>query len=470
MRIEATYLDPQTQDSLATRSARLAHFQFSPLDVLYFSTINETGTGSPLEAQMAYRLLRQRTSHVSPDALVRFSYEEEADWGEQEISFGTLLEQARAVRELITEARPLEARDVFLRESENPMPAIDGAELKRRADAAVRYLFAAHRYLEADTAGVAAGEIIELDRLRNAITRLFFLGMPTAVPVSASGDSEPAKIVLIEQTNNLLAEANQRLETLDKLAESLDRSSASPKIQIDLDTRRLKTVFGNDFQVLPYFRPHHPEAFRQSFAASLSLQGDDPLAAIAWLDQMAHVRVSCQRLYTSLTYAECLNPEFDSTLTVGQFPYEVGDLWVALPKTETAIIGSPRLSLVALMPEGIPENSVAGLFIDEWIEAIPNAQETAGIGFQFDAPQAQAPQAILLAVPPDQQPRWTLETLSAIVQETLDLAQLRTVDNVALYESNDAGFDLPALYLAMNLQGDTVSTDLATVATPISFD
>jgi hypothetical protein len=41
---------------------------------------------------------------------------------------------------------------------------------------------------------------------------------------------------------------------------------------------------------------------------------------------------------------------------------------------------------------------------------------------------------------------------------------------VALYESNDAGFDLPALYLAMNLQGDTVSTDLATVATPISFD
>ena len=86
------------------------------------------------------------------------------------------------------------------------------------------------------------------------------------------------------------------------------------------------------------------------------------------------------------------------------------------------------------------------------------------MAFHFDAPQAQAPQAILLAVPPDARPRWDLETLEAIVCDTLDLVRLRTVDPAALAQTSEHGHFLPALYVAFNAAGETVSTDLSRAA------
>ncbi len=58
---------------------------------------------------------------------------------------------------------------------------------------------------------------------------------------------------------------------------------------------------------------------------------------------------------------------------------------------------------------------------------------------------------------------WDLATLDAIVSETLDLACLRAVDVDAL---DAIGHFLPALYFAINLKGDTVSTDFHPLATP----
>ena len=100
---------------------------------------------------------------------------------------------------------------------------------------------------------------------------------------------------------------------------------------------------------------------------------------------------------------------------------------------------------------------ISGLFVDEWVEIVPNRRETTAITFQYDAPDACAPQTLLLAVPPDAATPWTAATLHRVVIETLDLAKLRAVPMAALGEIAQY---LPATFIALSANDDAVSTDL----------
>jgi hypothetical protein len=132
------------------------------------------------------------------------------------------------------------------------------------------------------------------------------------------------------------------------------------------------------------------------------------------------------------------------------------DRWCGLPFGAQAPAG--RLSVVAHVPLTVTASvPLAGLFVDEWVEVVPSPTETTAVAFHYDRPGATAPNAIVLAVPPgpDTQ-RWNLDSLSATVLQTLELARLRAVDRDAL---EVAGQFVPALYFALNLAGATVSTD-----------
>ena len=97
------------------------------------------------------------------------------------------------------------------------------------------------------------------------------------------------------------------------------------------------------------------------------------------------------------------------------------------------------------------------MLVDEWTELVPSREETTGIAFQYDPPDASAPQAILLAVPPVVGEPWTVGGLNRVLLETLDLARIRAVDPALL---GDVAHFLPATYLAFNAHGDAVSSDL----------
>ena len=64
-----------------------------------------------------------------------------------------------------------------------------------------------------------------------------------------------------------------------------------------------------------------------------------------------------------------------------------------------------------------------------------------------------------LAVPPTAQHVWDLDTLEAVVLETLQLARVRAVDLEALDAAGSAVRQyLPAAYLAANAAGATVAS------------
>ena len=69
--------------------------------------------------------------------------------------------------------------------------------------------------------------------------------------------------------------------------------------------------------------------------------------------------------------------------------------------------------------------TVACAALDRFAELVPGEEQVTGAAFGFDAPGSRAPQAILLAVPPDTGAGLPPDTLVQIVAETRDLARAR---------------------------------------------
>ena len=105
-------------------------------------------------------------------------------------------------------------------------------------------------------------------------------------------------------------------------------------------------------------------------------------------------------------------------------------------------------------------HDVAGLYIDEWTERIPDATQTTALTFHYEEPTARAPQALLLAVNQGARawawgntadvPVAASDNIVALLKSTLALAKIRAVDPLSL---QDGGQFLPMVYMPTNLAG-----------------
>jgi hypothetical protein len=110
-----------------------------------------------------------------------------------------------------------------------------------------------------------------------------------------------------------------------------------------------------------------------------------------------------------------------------QLPHRAGDPWIGGPLGE-----DPErleyLSLAVIGAEWTGPSLQAGLVVDDWTETVPTDHETTGVSFHFNRPNAVAPQAVLVAVPPALRGHWEWDDLVGSVNEALDLAKLRAVE------------------------------------------
>jgi hypothetical protein len=216
-------------------------------------------------------------------------------------------------------------------------------------------------------------------------------------------------------------------------------------------------VLGDGFRLLP-------KVAAPDLSASTDLQGGDPLAAVTWLQRAAHVRDGASRLEEALLYGEASASAQPLRLRVAQLPKVTPDRWVGLPGP----VAGGKLSLVVQTAAATPAAKVSGLVVDEWTEVVPDATQMTGLSFHVPQPVARAPQAILLAVAPDESHVWSLNTLEATLLETFDLARLRLVDGEALASAPATaprlGQYLPAAYVATAPAEQTVTSELTVVS------
>jgi len=416
---------------VGTAEIGLDRLGLAPLDLLALPE------SDGLPAELADRL-RRAVAAPAGATVVPVAVRDPA-WAPSVVALGEWLGLSQAVSRLVGAARAVEPRDLIAPGDGAAPGAIDTAELQKRADAAETRLRSAFAALQGG------------GNLEAALLAVAGFGATGAVP-----SADPSQ--WSAQAAAVAAEIGGRIETLTRLASGLSRSTASPEASRDHDVARLKAVFGDSFLVLPVLAPDLAATWPALWNHSVSLQGGDPLASVRWLQRMSRVRPGAARLDQALLYAEALAGRPLTRFDVAQLPAADGERWLGLDLAGGA--PASRLSLVAFSPHPYTAGAaVAGLMIDEWIEVLPTAQQITGVSFHHDDPAAQAPQAILLAVRPDDFPEWTLEAVEGSVLEALGLAKLRAVDPDAL---GALGHYLPALYFAYNAGGprpDAISTD-----------
>jgi hypothetical protein len=445
--------DPATGKTIEAKPLRLNDLRLAPLDIVYAAESSEEAPQSELEQRILYAI-RRRPNGFPPDAAVRLNPAREANWPASDLSFSEFAELARAVRKLIAGARSLAARDVAPDDAPEA-GTVDPDDLQRRSNRSTQAFRQAHTALKALLPAPTADKT---EALRGALFTFSHFGIPSAIPLSAGGNAEQDLQALVAQAKSVEREVSSRFERIAEIEKSLALPTATTEDKVRLHLARLAEVFGPSFVVLPRFTPANAAELEQAFAASDRIQGGDPLAVVTWHQRAARVREGVARLDDALRYADALGNEESLNLRVAQLPFQNDDRWVALPLKDGKQIPGGRLSLVAQTPAALNfAQPLAGLLVDEWVEVVPNANETTGIVFQYDRPDACAPQAVLVAVPPGNERDWSVLLLQKAVLDTLELAKIRAVDPEALDEV--AQF-LPALYFAFNDAGDTISSDL----------
>jgi hypothetical protein len=430
---------------LASLTLTLADLGLGPLDVL---ALREPGPGAAgqaeIEQRLAYAAWSRRPSGTPEDARVVVDlHQRDPTATPDRLSFDDLLVAVDSARALLATARGATAADFGL--ADQPVdPGLDAPELQARADQAVAALTAARARLDdgSTSADVALGGAAAF-------------GVMGAVPSVTPGDW-PAQAALVR------GELDSRLAALAALDSGFSRAGTPAEAQCAHDLARLRVVFGPDVQAAARLRSDAAATLGPLFAGSPALLRNQPLEAVTWLLRVARVRHPAARLAEALTHAEALGSGARLDLSVAQLPATPNDVWAGLSLPEAAQRGN-RVSLVALGPAGAAQ---AGLFVDEWLETIPNAAETTGVSFHINDATSRAPQTILLAVQPDEFPEWTLESVEGTLLEAVELSHMRAVDPELLA---GIGHFLPALLFAINLADgtpDAVSSDFTLAAVP----
>lgn len=461
----------------------LSVLHLSPLEILAMAHIAPVdwvraspegapaGTPPPPPAEeVGRRIIDYVEGRVPSVRVTRILYQEHVS----DRSFATLWEIARTLNDVLLHARPLRGDD--LRISNLVGTPSDPPLLDTIFDDAVT--------LVKNFADVCAKLVMPsatLASLRTNLESATRFGLAEAYPAPASLAASEAETRTLAQTTfasmlrRLARAANKPVPattpaTAELLVLGLQEEAVNRLRGAWGDV--LEALFGSRPLLLTPFLPQEPDRIRSAFAARGELGADAP-SVKRWLFGVSRVRPALSRwqklsLYLSAAPAPgAAGPTPPLGLEILQLSPTPYPRWVALPFVEATthtdeILERPpsgTLSLAIHAVGGIPSGLWAGLVVDQWVELIPNRRELTGIAFHHDDPGAEAPQTVLLAVPPAAGTPWSVESLQNVLDETLELAKIRTVDAERL---GVLGQFLPTIHLASNTaERDTVSTNFS---------
>ncbi|HVG11947.1 MAG TPA: hypothetical protein VM843_03035, partial [Flavisolibacter sp.] len=174
-----------------------------------------------------------------------------------------------------------------------------------------------------------------------------------------------------------------------------------------------------------------------------------------WLHGIARVHEKMKHLEHSILLRSAFDMNEDQfTIHPVQLPYKSEKYhWLAMPFKEEDIDlekGNTLLYTAFTAQATLAPTEICGMLVDEWTELIPAKEETTGITFQYDRPNSEAPQAMLLVAPTKLTGNWQWDDLVDALSYTLDAAKSRAVEPGKIDDTAFASF-LPAVLNAESL-------------------
>ena len=260
---------------------------------------------------------------------------------------------------------------------------------------------------------------------------------------------------MLYQAQSTQAEVNKRLAgaTAAQLPPTPPPTDAQ---RIAAATTIVEQIFGQAFVFVTGFTPSPSPTVGAALTAGPALVGDAH-APIQWLQQASRVREPLGRWRTARLLTEAMGAP-PLSLDIAQFPVVAGAppprQWIGLPFSSDADRVAGVLSVALARPSApAATDTWYGLMIDECGRLHPERHGDHGTCVPLRRRAAEAPQTVLVAVPPVPGQPWDVTTLATIVSETLDLAKIRGVDARLLGSLSQL---IPAIYFQANANDDTI--------------
>ncbi|MFC3559245.1 hypothetical protein [Pedobacter jamesrossensis] len=437
-------------NNVINQTVSLEDLNLQPLDfVLLIRNKLETSGASELESRIRYFFLR---SKLLPDnTLVNILFSDSGSPNDlSKKSFAEILPFANYIRQLIGNSRPLNAVD-FVSTSVTETPAntnpteIDLTELKSKtAGLYQNHLEAAIQTLQNTLSAIQISLTdTTLESLRVKLKEIADIHFNFAFPNTAFDKGADAANVLIEQGKTVL------LRLIEVQQSYLSQNAKlNPSGEIEQESKKLikmiQTILGENFTVIPKFSFSNKTEMVAANASSEELltyaksavnppAGENAglgmkLPVAEFLHSASLVR---EKMHT-LEMVRLLHDNFNQEELKGkplQLPYKKNDNWLSVEFPKNTELLNDTIAYVHYAPQGFNANNAqSGLLLDEWTETIPNREEVSGITFNYNQPNSSPPQAILLAVSPNETGKWDWNDLTNTILNTFQRAKERAIE------------------------------------------
>jgi hypothetical protein len=380
----------------------LADLQLQPIDLIALTGINtQQSQGGATELEMRIARHYRDAQAVSDEATVRIDFDAAVPAGQ--LTFGQIFPLARRLRSLLSDCRPLDARDFLPAaggkttlapiDPKNPT-AYDVADLRARVQAAMTSLtdladrfdgpkapnvdltlmheggaesfsgLLGAAFAKLDAAGIDFGDLTAVQttlsllaatEVRSTLAEVALFGIPDAFPPESDLTSEASKTTLLSRARRVarrLRRMPQRDGVLDRAAASFSAATADKPIadQVSNLLQAGQVVFADTLRLIPQFICYN----EVDLAASASDRAELLSYALSrapgltttelldeWLQGLARVRPRMSTWETARTLADALNDVTLEALPV-QVPYRAKDRWLAVEFPEQDPLGAQK--------------------------------------------------------------------------------------------------------------------------------
>ena len=267
-----------------------------------------------------------------------------------------------------------------------------------------------------------------LESLNNAV----FMGIPHAlsIPFDANATDADRGATLLQQIVNIYNQAVSR-EAEASAAITALASVTSLQLKVQKLKDLIKIVLGKNTVANPLYTPLELTSIQSELSPAPGQEitrNGSVLVMEDWLQNVSKVRERIYDLSMVIQTADIYNLPVPTPKAV-QLPYTVGDYWLGIEYPSAFTPVGDYVSLLLLNAQQLQVPGVqSGLVIDEWIEIIPTKEQTTGITFNYNNPNASPPQSLLLAVSPEITNQWAWDDLVYTIIDTVELAKNRAVE------------------------------------------